>query len=947
MSTTKQELDKSYNPDAIEAKWYPYWESHGYFKAGLDPKKPSFSIQLPPPNITGILHMGHAFNHSVMDALTRFHRMDGYNTMWLPGTDHAGISTQIVVERQLEQQGRPRRSMSREEFVNEIWKWQKYSGGNILNQMRRMGDSLDWNRLYFTMNETLSKVVIDCFVDLYRKGLIYKGKRLVNWDVKLQSAVSDLEVESEEADGHIWEIRYPAVDGSDGIIVATTRPETLFGDQAVAVNPEDERYKKLVGKMLKLPLTDREIPVIADPYVDMEFGSGAVKITPAHDFNDFEVGKRHNLELLNVLTLNGTMNENVPEKYRGLDRYQARKAAVEDLKAQGLLVSVKPHRHIVPRVPRTGEIVEPMLSEQWYVAMSEPAPEGSRFPGKSLSDLGLEAVEQHLVNIFPEQWQKVYKEWLSNIQDWCVSRQLWWGHQIPAWYDENGKVYVAHNEEEAQQQAGPNVKLTRDPDVLDTWFSSALVPFSDLSGETAENKLAYDLYLPSTVLVTGYDILFFWVARMVMMTRFFSGRIPFKNVYIHGLVRDAEGNKMSKSEGNTIDPIDLISGIDLEALLEKSVKGLRQPEKAPLVRQKIKKHYPNGITNHGADALRFTMAAYATLGRNVNFDVKRADGYRNFCNKLWNATRFVLMNTQGEDCGLNPAAEKIYSVPDLWIRSAFMRTVQEVRKGFEEYRLDNVANAIYSFIWNQYCDWYVELAKVQLRSGNLAVQRATRHTLVTILEATLRMAHPLIPFITEELWQTVSLVAGTRKENEETSVMIQEYPKFDASWINPEADTAMREVQSMVEAVRNLRGEMNISPATKVPLAISCRDGEARARAENLTEYLKTLGRLEDVVFVEDLETARPAGSAAPVAVVDSYSLMLIIKVDIAAERARLTKEITRLQGEIAKAEGKLANEKFVSRAPATVIEQERTRLATFKDLLASNKEQLAKLPQQ
>ena len=939
-----QELAKSFEPNEIEARWYPAWEKSGCFKAGLDPKKPAFSIQLPPPNITGILHMGHAFNQTVMDTLTRYHRMAGYNTMWLPGTDHAGIATQIVVERKLEKQGISRRDMKREDFIAKIWEWQKFSGGTILEQMRRMGDSVDWDRLYFTMNPKLSKVVIETFVKLYEEGLIYRGKRLVNWDPKLQSAVSDLEVESEEADGYLWEIRYPGADGSEGVIVATTRPETLFGDQAVAVHPEDERYKSLVGKMLKLPLTDREIPVIADEYVDREFGSGCVKITPAHDFNDFEVGRRHNLAMLNVLTKTARMNENVPAKYQGMDRYECRKAAVEDLKAAGLLVAVKPIKHMVPRVSRTGEIVEPMLSEQWYMAMSKPAPEGSLYPGKSIAEVGLDAVESGEVNIFPAEWRGVYRQWLENIQDWCLSRQLWWGHQIPAWYDEAGRVYVARTEEEAQKQAGEGVKLTRDEDVLDTWFSSALVPFSTLGWPHSEGdeKTAYDLYLPSTVLVTGYDILFFWVARMVMMTRHFTGRVPFKNVYIHGLVRDAEGKKMSKSEGNTLDPLDIIQGIDLEHLIEKNTRGLRQPEKAPIVEAKLRKNYPNGIAAHGADALRFTMAAYATLGRNVNFDLKRAEGYRNFCTKLWNATRFVLMNVEGKDCGVGATANEPmqFSFVDKWIISEFERTVKEVTTAYEDYRLDNAANAIYSFVWNQYCDWYVELSKVQLR-GSEAEQRATRHTLVTVLEAVLRLAHPIIPFITEELWQKVSVTAGVRKADEDAFLMLQTYPTFDAVKVDTVAVARMTTIQAQIDSIRNLRSEMKLPPSQKMPLLISGPEAECAAAAP----YLQQLARLESVTHVEDLQQAAQ-GSVAPVAIVGDFKLMLKVEIDVKAERERLSKEAARLAGEVKKCQSKLDNERFVSKAPASVVDTEKKRLAEFTALLAKVEEQLSKLPQ-
>ena len=935
------ELAKSFEPASIEAHWYPEWEKRGYFRAGLDQNKPSFSIQLPPPNITGILHMGHAFNQTVMDSLTRYHRMAGYNTLWLPGTDHAGISAQIVVERQLEKQGIDPHSLTREEFMQKVLEWKEFSGGTILKQMRRLGDSVDWERTYFTMDEKLSRVVRKTFVQLYREGLIYKGTRLVNWDPKLQSAVSDVEVEPEEEDGHLWEIRSPAADGGKDVIVATTRPETLFGDEAIAVNPEDERYKDLVGHTVHLPLCDREIPVIADSYVDCEFGSGCVKITPAHDFNDFEVGRRHNLRCISILTKDAKINENAPAKYVGMDRYEARKAVLKDLEEQGLLVGTKAIRHMVPRVPRTGEIVEPMLSEQWYMAMSKPAGEGSTHPGKSLADIGLEAMESGDVNIFPEQWQGVYRHWLTNIQDWCLSRQLLWGHQIPAWYDEAGNCYVAETEAEAQKQAGEGVKLRQDPDVLDTWFSSAMVPFSTLGwpDPQGDDKIAYDLYLPSSVLVTGYDIIFFWVARMVMMTKHFTGRVPFHDVYMHGLVRDAEGHKMSKSEGNTIDPLDLIQGIDIEGLIKKNTMGLRRPEKAPKIAAKLRKQFPEGLQAYGADALRFTMAAYATLGQNVNFDTKRCEGYRNFCNKLWNATRFVLMNVEGKDCGFQ-GGEMSLNYIDQWIMSELSRTIEAVTKGFETYRLDLAANAIYSFIWDEFCDWYLEAAKVRLNNGTEAEQRATRHTLASVLEATLRLAHPIIPFITEELWQKVSLITGSRKAEDEASIMVAPYPKAEDFARSDDADRAVAVTKKMIEAVRSLRSQMMLPPSQKVPLAIQGPKEIAAAVAP----FLQGLARLESVDLVDNIDTLNQ-DAIAPVSIVDDWRLMLVVKIDVAAERARLEKEIERLQNEVRKCEAKLGNERFVSKAPEAIVNQEKARLADFLKALQNNTEQLAKLP--
>ena len=1014
-------LDK-YNPAEIESKHYQNWEEQGYFQPDMDLSKPSFSIQLPPPNVTGTLHMGHAFNQTIMDGLTRYYRMKGCNTAWIPGTDHAGIATQIVVERQLAAQNVSRHDLGREKFLEKVWEWKEVSGGTITQQMRRVGCSADWTREYFTMDDVRAETVTEVFVRLFEQGLIYRGKRLVNWDPVLGTAVSDLEVESVEEQGSMWYIRYPLADNpAEAVIVATTRPETLLGDVAVAVNPEDERYTHLIGKELILPLTGRTIPVIADEYVEKDFGTGCVKITPAHDFNDYEVGKRHDTRLINVFDLEAKVLANaevfnfkgeaqqgfaLPEKYAGLDRFAARKQMVADLQEQGFLVEIKPHTLMTPKGDRTGSVIEPMLTSQWFVAMSATPNGGepdSEYKGLSLAEKAKKAVDSGAVRFIPENWVNTYNQWMNNIQDWCISRQLWWGHQIPAWYDEAGNVYVERDEISAYWLAfnqkfilgyesknisgeilslylrfmknkesldayhrDPNtVKrpiqllhrscyqrkkdidneflnifkelkdkfgfyLTREEDVLDTWFSSALVPFSTLGWPSETDELK--AFLPSNVLVTGYEIIFFWVARMIMMTTHFTGKVPFKDVYIHGIVRDHEGKKMSKSEGNVIDPVDLIDGIDLEKLLVKRTTGLRKPETAPKVEEATKKLFPEGIPSMGTDALRFTMASYASLGRSVNFDFKRAEGYRNFCNKIWNATNFVLMNTENQDCGQDETQPLAYTFADQWIIGRLQQTEAAAAEAFETYRFDLAAQTLYEFVWNDYCDWYIELAKVQIQTGCPTTQRTTRRTLVRVLEASLRLLHPIIPFITEELWQAVAPLANAKTAD---SIMLAAYPKADPEKIVQAAFDQMAQLQDLIGAVRNLRGEMGIQPNVKAPLFVES--------ADDLADYLKYLPMMTRLTEAQQV-AALPESEDAPVAVCNGARLMLKVEIDKAAETARLSKEAEKLQKALDKLNAKLSKPGYTEKAPAHLVEKDKADLAELEDKMAKVQTQLAKL---
>jgi valyl-tRNA synthetase len=928
-------LDKSFEPAAVEQRWYQRWESAGWFRH-KDHSTPAYCIQLPPPNVTGTLHMGHAFQQTLMDALIRYHRMRGFNANWVVGTDHAGIATQIVVERQLESESKTRHDFGREKFIERVWQWKQQSGSTITRQMRRLGASANWEFAdtegqkagYFTMDAKMSRAVTEVFVRLHEEGLIYRGKRLVNWDPVLGTAVSDLEVDSEETNGTMWRIVYPFVDGPQdstdkegrpvklrGMTIATTRPETMLADGAVAVHPDDARYKHLLGKRVVLPLCDRTIPVLADTMVDPEFGTGSVKITGAHDFNDYGAAVRHKLPMIVIFTLDAKINENGPKQFQGMDRYTARKAVVAQLERDNFLVGADPHKMMVPKSGRTGVVVEPMLTDQWFVKMEAMAKDG------------LEVVKRGEVKFVPEHWTATYNHWLQNIQDWCISRQLWWGHQIPAWYDEEGKIYVARTEKEAAVQA-KGEQLKRDPDVLDTWFSSQLVPFSSLGWPEKTKDL--DTFLPSDVLVTGNDIIFFWVARMIMATRHFTGKVPFKHVYINAIVRDAEGEKMSKSKGNTLDPLDLIDGITLDALLKKSTQGLMKGDHQDRIEKYVRTHYPTGIPAFGADAVRFTFASLASFAITLNFDLGRCEGYRNFCNKLWNATRFVLMNTEGKDCGLDEKASVELSVVDRWIISQLQRAEDEVAKGLDEYRFDNAAGAIYRFVWDQYCDWYVELAKLQLQSPDAAVQRGTRRTLVRTLETALRLAHPIIPFITEELWQKVAPLAGKRGD----TIMLQPYPKSQPEKIDGTAEIEFEGAKVLVERARNLKSEMKLPPHKRMPIYISGK----------LTLPMEFAVRALVATDIKVVSLAELSAFGTSIGHAGNCQFTFRVEVDAATEQARLTKEIARLEREIGKAKTKLANASFVDRAPAKVVEQERERLAGFEASLSKLKEQLQKL---
>ena len=914
-------MDKTYNPHAIEQRWYETWEQAGYF-APTGEGRP-YCIMIPPPNVTGRLHMGHAFQDTLMDALTRFHRMRGENTLWQPGTDHAGIATQMVVERQLNSDDKTRHDLGREAFIERIWDWKHESGGTITQQLRRMGSSVDWSRERFTMDTGLSEAVRETFVRLYEEALIYRGKRLVNWDPILHTAVSDLEVVSEEEAGHLWHMRYPLSDGSGQLVVATTRPETMLGDTAVAVHPGDERYTSLAGKTVTLPLTGREIPIIADDYVDPEFGTGCVKITPAHDFNDYEIGRRHDLPMINVLTIDACINDEAPEAYRGMDRYAARKQIVADLKALDLLEKIEDHRLMVPRGDRSGTVVEPYLTDQWFVKIGP------------LAEPAIHAVENGDIRFIPDNWKNTYFEWMRNIQDWCISRQIWWGHRIPAWYDSDGNVYVGRTEAEAREKhgLGDDIELSQDDDVLDTWFSSALWPFSTLGWP--EQTGALKTFYPTSVLVTGFDIIFFWVARMIMMGLKLMDDVPFHEVYIHGLVRDAHGQKMSKSKGNVLDPIDLIDGIELESLVQKRRSGLMQPQMADKIEQHTRKDFPDGIPAFGTDALRFTFAALASTGRDINFDLGRIEGYRNFCNKLWNAARFVLLNTEDKDCGQQGGDIEL-SAADRWIISRLQKTEQTVIESIESYRFDLAAQAIYAFTWDEYCDWYLELAKPVLTADDstAVAQRGTRRTLVTVMETLLRLAHPVTPFITEEIWQRMAPLAGISGD----TIMRQPYPLPDSGMIDEDAISEIDWVMTFIIGVRKIRSGMNIDPRKLLPVLLQDGSDTDRERLQNNRHYLESVGRIESVTWLDDAESA-PESAAA---LVGDMKLLIPLAglIDKEAENLRLAKELEKRKGELEGCEKKLANANFVDKAPEAVVDKVRTRASELQSAIASLEEQ-------
>ena len=917
-------MDKTFEPQSIEQQCYKSWEEAGLFKASGsgDP----YCILLPPPNVTGSLHMGHGFQQTIMDALTRYHRMKGDNTLWQVGTDHAGIATQMVVERQLNAEGKTRHDLGREDFIKKVWEWKEHSGGTITGQMRRLGTSPDWSREVFTMDEDLSKAVTEVFVKLHEEGLIYRGKRLVNWDPVLHTAVSDLEVLNEEEDGHMWHMRYPLADGSGELVVATTRPETMLGDTAVAVHPDDERYQGFIGKEIKLPITGRLIPVIADDYVDQEFGTGCVKITPAHDFNDYDMGKRHNLPMINILTDDAKINDEAPEAYRGLDRFDARKQIVADLDAQGALVKIEPHKLKVPRGDRTGAVIEPYLTDQWYVAV------------ESLAKPAIEAVESGEIRFVPENWNKTYYQWMHNIQDWCISRQLWWGHRIPAWYDENGKVFVGRTEEEVREKhgLGSDVTLSQDDDVLDTWFSSALWPFATMGWPEETPDL--ETFVPSSVLVTGFDIIFFWVARMIMMTKKFTGKIPFKDIYITGLIRDENGDKMSKSKGNVLDPIDLIDGIDIESLVTKRTAGMMQPQLAEKIAKRTRKQFPDGIQAYGTDALRFTFAAMASTSRDINFDMARVEGYRNFCNKIWNASRFVLMNTEEHDTGRD-GGEMVLSMADRWIWAKFQQTLVEFEKALEDYRFDIAAQTVYEFTWNQFCDWYLELTKPVLSNdaSTDAEKRGTRHTLINVLESLLRLLHPLMPFITDTIWQRVVPLSAL-KVDAGASIMVQAFPEVEAAKQDDNVLADIEWVKKFIVGIRNIRGEMDISPNKPLNALLKNVSDEDARRLDAAKAFLDKLSKLETVTILKDGEEA-PASATALVGEMEILIPMAGL-IDKDAELARITKAMEKIEKDVSRTRGKLGNEKFVSNAPEAVIEKERGKLEEGEKALAKLKEQ-------